>query len=150
MPLDDMDFLPRYPDKEFDLLEATERDLSLSADGCYVLLQRKNWGFRYPYKNSRVFYIGQAGVDSRRLRDHRRKTKKAKQELSEWGCFETYWHPRYCYAAKYGARVLWFSIRGTQLCEVLEVELIDVFYRYYGSIPIANLQWPGQLKGTLI
>ena len=142
MPINDRQWLPRAPDGEFDLFEADRTTLLRSAGGVYVLLQRQRWGFRYPYGASRVFYIGQAGPFSSRLREHQRYATQAWEELDEHDEFQSYWLPRYCYAASLGARVLWFSTRGTQIAGGLEADMCELFFDAFGSIPIANGQFP--------
>ena len=138
----DRSWIPRSPDREFDLLTTPEDDMYHEAGGAYVLLVRTRWQFPYPLQRSRVLYIGMSGPESERLASHRSHALQARAEIEEADKFDSYWKPRHAYAAKYGAKVWWFATRGTQTPETLEASLVDAFYWHAGAIPIANGQWP--------
>jgi hypothetical protein len=142
----DLEWAHRGPDfAPDDLFDPEHADsLYVHNDGAYVLAASKRTSFVYPLGRSRVFYIGMARAESGRLEDHRRHARNARAELARTGgTFESRWWPRYTYAAKFGATVYWFTRRGRQSAGQLEADLFQRFHDEFGSIPVANGQWPG-------
>jgi len=141
-----MSWPPRPPDWIGDLLTADQEELRAHVEGAYVLIlpdtARK---IPYPLRRSRVFYIGKAGEGSDRLSTHQYHTSRAVADLQANGgrYFEEPWWPRYTWAAGHGGAVVWwFSRRGTQTAGDVEVMLVNAFFSRFGSIPVANGQWP--------
>jgi hypothetical protein len=135
----------KRPTQDLDLFSAKTSDLSLMAQtGAYVLATDgpPPHLFPYPLEASEVFYVGKTSSTVRRLLSHRKWAQAARAEFERWGEFRSRWYPRYSYAAAFGARVLWFSVKGKQTPSSLEATLIDRFFWTHGAIPVANGQWP--------
>ena len=130
----------RWPDNLCDLLEIDENDLPTTS-GAYVLGSSDGTNFVYPWGSSPIFYIGQSNNLKKRLLTHKKHILSAIENHDE-----LYWWPRYQYAASFGAKLAWYSVRGTQNPNKLEADLITSFYDMYGSIPVANGTWPSGLR----
>jgi hypothetical protein len=57
-------------------------------------------------------------------------------------------HQRYNYAAAFGARVCWVSIKGRETARQLEAKLLDDFYWSFGALPVANGSWTAYIKNV--
>lgn len=125
----------------FDLFKTPPEDLP--ANGAYVLLaSRATAPFTYPLGRSPIYYIGQTGLDTSRLASHQLAAQVARDEYRESGYFALRRHPRYNYAARFGALVCWYPTTRSRSPARIEADLIDDFYLEFGDIPVANGQWP--------
>jgi hypothetical protein len=130
------DFYRRPADGEIDLLRSGLDPPLPTGAGGYILASNGT-EFIYPEGRSPVFYIGKAKVIWRRLDEHRRLTVQAANFPEvKW------WRPRYTYAVAFGLYAAWFTVRGVQEPEEVESDLCEMFYLRFGSIPVANMNWP--------
>lgn len=118
-----------------DLLEAVDRDLPTEA-GAYVLGAAGETMLVYPWGSSPVYYIGKADDLRQRLLVHRKHIFGALEDY-----WDRWWWPRYQYGAAFGASCGWFTSPKKSAKE-LEAKLVEDFYLRFGSIPVANTQWP--------
>lgn len=130
----------RWYDGMIDLIN-DDIDAVPETAGAYVLGASDGNMFIYPWGSSPVFYIGKADVLSVRLSEHKKYIIKAINDHEEQS-----WWPRYQYGASFGAKAVWYSVRGIQNPNKLESDLITQFYSRFGSIPVANGAWPSGLK----
>jgi hypothetical protein len=128
----------REPGGERDLLADGALGAIPVMRGAYVLASTDGTEFIYPWGRSSVFYIGKASCLLRRLRQHRTFTLKAREEPRA----DDPWWPRYQYGAAFGTAAAWFTVRGRQSEADLEADMFAYFYDEFGSIPVANQQWP--------
>lgn len=125
-----------WPDTPvIDLLEAEGDDLP-EEGGAYVLGTAGETMLVYPWASSPVYYIGKADNLRTRLLAHRRHIQGAMENY-----WEKWWLPRYQYGAAFGASCVWFTSDDTS-AKALEASLVNDFYSRFGSIPVANTQWP--------
>ncbi|MDE0450787.1 MAG: hypothetical protein OXI90_03345 [Gammaproteobacteria bacterium] len=125
-----------WPDTPvINLLAAKDADLP-TEPGAYVLGTAGETMLVYPWGTSPVYYIGKAEDLRERLSTHRTYIQGAKDDY-----WERWWWPRYQYGAAFGASCVWFASHETS-AKVLEASLVSEFYLRYGSIPVANTQWP--------
>ena len=118
-----------------DLLEADNADLPTEA-GAYVLGTVGETMLVYPWASSPIYYIGMASNLRQRLLLHRKYIQAAEENY-----WDHWWWPRYQYGAAFGASCVWFTSSETSAKE-LEATLVNDFYLRFGSIPVANTQWP--------
>ena len=96
-----------------------------------------------------------------RLEDHKRWMIYAQEALNKGRCWSRRHphadrcvtseriHPYLIYASQFGAEVIWISRRGRETPTTMETELINAFYQHYGALPVANRQWPRELRDQL-
>lgn len=125
-----------WPDTDvIDLLEADEGALPTDA-GAYVLGTVGETMLVYPWASSPIYYIGKAENLCERLLTHRKHIRGAMENY-----WDRWWWPRYQYGAAYGASCVWFT-SADMSAKALEASLVSEFYLRFGSIPVANTQWP--------
>lgn len=91
--------------------------------------------FRYPKKDSPVFYIGTSNHLKRRLKSHLKLYKEAKDDFNS---NKNWQYSRYNYAVAFGADVYYMRITGREKEKSLESKAIEGFYDKYGALPVGN------------
>ncbi len=102
--------------------------------GIYIMVSRNQY-FIYPKGESPVLYIGTSYNLRRRLKQHLKKYKEAKD------CFKSHtaWeYSRYNYAVAFGVDIYYMRITGRETGKDLESKAIEGFYDKYGAIPVGN------------
>jgi len=115
-----------------DFWRLDEHDIP-SKPGVYLLVARGDVRFPYPNGRSPIFYIGQSCSLRRRLREHLKWAKIARDSREEW----LYW-PRYEYAAAFGGRYCFVKTWQGFKPKALEDKVMALFARKYYSFPAAN------------
>ena len=126
-----------------DLLEEGSVEDSPTVGGAYVLGTADGTMLTYPWGESPIFYIGRADNLRKRLFDHRKYTIGAEEDHERLN-----WWPRYQYGAAFGADCAYYSRHGQENPQNIEALLVEQFYLTFGSIPVANAQWPKKIKPT--
>ena len=130
----------RWSDWEDDLMTIDGSEIPETA-GAYVLGTRDGTQLIYPWGTSPIYYIGKANNLKQRLLEHRQHINGAEADHQK-----VEWWPRYQFGAAFGADMAWYSVRGRQDPYKLEADLVEKFYWFYGSIPLANGAWPSGLR----
>ena len=123
-----------------DLLNATDDDPRIPVTGGAYVLGTSDTMLTYPWGSSPIFYIGKARNLRLRLSQHR------KNILYAIGNHDEYYRPRHQYGAALGTNVAWYSRKGPELPHNVEADLVEYFYLSFGSIPVANSQWPNRIR----
>lgn len=135
-----------------DLFRAGREDLRAYTSGVYILVahrppSRPAHPFAYPLGRSSVYYIGKTTKDQPRLIAHQKWARHARERCRESQTVDDL-HPRYNYAARFGADVYWVAVRGREDAKDLEAKLMNDFYWTFGALPVANTH-SSYLKTTL-
>lgn len=101
--------------------------------GVYILLSKPTISFQYPRGRSPIYYIGQASDLRKRLRDHLRYSRDAKNDRRN----NLYW-PRYEYAAAFGGRYTFIRTWKGMTPKNLEDSILAQFAEQHRSFPVAN------------
>jgi excinuclease UvrABC nuclease subunit len=130
-------FCHRDPDNVFsDILEIQDFSDIPTMPGAYIFASHDQ-KFIYPNGQSKIIYIGKAINLRRRIQTHRRVIYELKRLSIEDR--NSYWYyPRYQYLTKFGAKLFYFTIRGTQDEQNLENKLLEAFYDRFLSLPVGN------------
>lgn len=105
-----------------------------SEPGIYIMVS-KTEKFIYPKKKSKVFYIGTSNNLKRRLNDHLRYYKKAKEDYHKHA---TWQYSRYNYSIAFGTDIYYMRITGRENYKSLESKAMESFYDTYGALPVGN------------
>jgi len=123
-----------------DLLDASDDDPQIPRTGGAYVLGTSDTMLTYPWGSSPIFYIGKARNLRLRLSQHKKNILYAIDNHDE------NYRPRHQYGAALGAKVAWYSRRGPELPHNVEADLVSYFYSAFGSIPVANSQWPKRIR----
>jgi hypothetical protein len=110
--------------------------------GVYIM-QAEDTEYPYPWRKSRVFYIGSASNLRQRLWG---KHRTFCLEIWQGRAGGDYYYPIYEYAAYHGCKVCWMTCEDTEDARSLENNCIVYFANHCGARPVANSRGAWEVK----
>lgn len=118
-----------------DLFEEPELiDTIQHKSGIYIIMSPTQ-KFVYPLGVSPIIYIGKSNDLHRRLKEHIKYYKIAKEH---WKDHSRWIYSRYNYIISFGGKVYYMHTQGRETNKALESKALEGFYDKFGALPVGN------------